>query len=379
MKQSSLFESASKEIRTKNAPLAYRMRPENMDEFVGQEHILGEGKLLRRLIETDTLGSIIFFGPPGTGKTTMANIIARITKSNFYTLNAIEAKKEDVKTIISEAKKNMEYYQQKTILFVDEIHRFNKAQQDVLLKDVEEGSISLIGSTTANPLYSLNSALVSRSRVFEFKPLSTMSMLKVIKKALVSEKGLLEMNVDINDEDMKLLVKRSDGDLRQVLNNLEFAVKSTIAENGKRLVTKEIIEEATAFKSLNYDENEHYDNISAFIKSMRASNPDQALHYMARMLKGGEDPLFIARRMVIFASEDIGLANPEALQLALSVYRACEVLGMPECRINLGHGTVYLAKSAKSRESYEATESAIKRVEELPNNPVPDSLRNYRI
>lgn len=378
--EDNLFNINKREQRMNNAPLAFRMRPTTLDDFAGQDSLLSKGKLLRRLIEADNFQSLIFFGPPGIGKTTLANVIANTTKSNFVPLNAVEAKTTDLREVIVNAKNNWDYYSQKTILFVDEIHRFNKSQQDVLLKDVEEGTIQLIGATTANPLYSLNSALVSRSRLFEFKPLSLKDMLVVLNRALHSAQGLGNNKINITQDHLKLLVKRSDGDLRQVLNNLELAVKSSAVDStGAINISDETILEISANKILAYDENEHYDNISAFIKSMRASKEDEALHYLCRMLKGGEDLLFIARRMIIFASEDIGLANPEALQLALSVYRACEVIGMPECRINLYHGVTYLSRSSKDRLVYEKGEQAMQRVEQLPNNPVPEHLRNYKI
>ncbi|MDD5456704.1 MAG: replication-associated recombination protein A [Candidatus Margulisbacteria bacterium] len=375
-----LFAAAARDKHFEQAPLAYRMRPKTMEDFVGQEHLLGEGKLLKRIIDADKIQSLIFFGPPGIGKTTLAQIIAEKTSANFIRLSAVEAKTADVREVIEEAKKNWNYYHKKTILFVDEIHRFNKAQQDLLLKDIEEGNISFIGATTANPLYSLNSALVSRSRIFEFKPLQMSEMLKMLKKALKDTRGLGDKKVKITDENLKLLVKKSDGDLRQVLNNLELAVNSTLPDSkGIINITEDIITEVVSQKIVAYDENEHYDLISAFIKSMRASKEDDALHYLARMLKSGEDPLFIARRMVVFASEDVGLADAQALQIATSVFRACEVIGLPEARINLEHGVVYLSRAAKSREAYTKGEEAMRRVEDKPNNPVPDHLKNWKI
>ena len=364
-----------------SAPLAYRIRPRILEEFVGQVHILGKGKPLSRLIETDQIHSLVFFGPPGTGKTTLAELIAKKTKSNFVRLNAIEAKVSDVREVIEQAKQKRDLYGEKTILFVDEIHRFNKSQQDVLLKDIERGTISFIGATTANPLYSLNSALVSRSRLFEFNPLLTHEMMPVLERALRdAERGLGRYAVKASKEVLQQLLRKSDGDLRQVLSNLETAVFSAIPDkDGKITITEEIVTEVTRLKPVAFDSNEHYDLISAFIKSMRASKPDDAMHYLARMIKAGEDILFIARRMIIFASEDVGLADSAALNLALSTYKSCEVIGMPEARIMLGHCAMYLANAPKDRTSYEAINAALKRVEELPNAPVPEHLRNWSV
>ena len=380
MQAPDLFAAANAEKKFFSAPLAHRMRPSSLDDFAGQEHLLAKGKLLRRLIESDQIQSVIFFGPPGTGKTTLARIIASQTKSRFVPLNAVEAKTSDVRAVIEEAKKSWDYYQEKTILFVDEIHRFNKSQQDIMLKDIEEWTIHLIGATTANPLYSLNAVLVSRSRLFEFKPLSTESMVAVAKRALTHPNGFASLKISITDEQLFQLVNAIDGDLRQVLTSLEIAVRSTLPDaSGGLEITSETIIEATANKASAYDENEHYDTISAFIKSMRASLEHDALHYFARMLAAGEDPLFIARRMVVFASEDVGLADPIALQVALSAYRAVETIGLPEARINLGHTVVYLSRAPKSRVAYELTEAALKAVRETPNLPIPNHLRNYKI
>jgi len=379
MQTSDLFSQASEEYKKENAPLAYRMRPKNLSEFAGQKHILDNGKLLRRLIETDRIQSCIFFGQPGTGKTSLAHIIAETTHSVFFRLNAVEANTSDVREIIEEAKKQRDYYQKKSILFIDEIHRFNKAQQDRLLKDVEEGTISLIGATTVNPIYGLNSALVSRSRLFEFKPLSVVDILPVIHRALKTDVGLGKKNISVQDHSLKLLVTKCEGDLRQVLNNLELAALSTLPDStGLITITDDIISEVTSAKVMPYDENDHYDLISAFIKSMRASKENDALYYLARMIKAGEDPLFLARRMVIFASEDVGLADSNALSVAINVFRACEVIGFPEAQINMSHGVIYLCRAPKNRDAYEKIKETMKRVEDLPNNPVPEHLRNWK-
>jgi len=374
-----LFSQVSDQHKRENAPLAHRMRPKKLAEFVGQKHILATGKLLRRLIETDRIQSCIFFGQPGTGKTSLAHIIAETTDSIFFRLNAVEAKTADVREVIEEAKKQRDYYQKKSILFIDEIHRFNKAQQDRLLKDVEEGTISLIGATTVNPLYGLNSALISRSRLFEFKPLLVSEIIPVLQRALKADIDLSKKNVNVSDSTLKVLVKNCEGDLRQVLNNFELAVLSTVPDkNGYINITDEVVLEISTTKVMAYDDNDHYDLISAFIKSMRASKEDDAMYYLARMIKGGEDPLFLARRMVIFASEDVGIADSNALTVANNVFRACETIGFPEAQINMGHGVVYLSRAPKNKEAYLKIKDMMKRVEDLPNNPVPEHLRNWK-
>lgn len=358
-------------------PLAYRMRPKTLNDFVGQEEIVGEGRLLRKLVEADRIGSLLFFGPPGTGKTTLAMIIANQTKSNFVILNAVESKVSDIRRVMEEAQKEFDYYQRRTILFVDEIHRFNKSQQDVLLKDLESGTVQFIGATTANPIYSLNSALVSRSRLFEFKPLAYQDIKKAVFGALKEDKILNQKTVKIENDVLKKLIFSSDGDLRQVYTNLEILITSNNDNN--ITITDSDIEELIQHKVVHYDENEHYDLVSAFIKSMRAGKEDDAMHYLARMLVGGEDPRFIARRMMIFASEDVGLADPIALHIATDTYKATEVLGMPEVRINLGHACCYLARAPKNRDAYNKINEAMDRVQKLPNNPVPEGLRNWKI
>lgn len=360
-------------------PLAYRMSPISLEDFVGQEHIVGEGKLLRKLISVDRLGSLIFFGPPGTGKTSLAKIIANTTESRFIDLNAVEAKVSDVRLVIDEAKKEYSYYRKKTILFVDEIHRFNKSQQDVLLKDLESGVVQFIGATTANPLYTLNSALVSRSKLFEFKPLEYIDIKRALNRAMSDDKVLKQLKIEINNDVLRKFVYSFDGDLRQVLNNFELLVLSKQSEDGHVVVNEEDVSQVIMHKMLSYDDNEHYDLISAFIKSMRASKEDDALYYLSRMLLSGEDPRFIARRMIIFASEDIGLADDKALQLAISVYKATEIIGMPEVEINLTHVCCYLSRAMKSRESYEKGKQIKQRVIDKPNDRIPDHLRNWKL
>ncbi len=378
MLQPDLFSHASASFRFNNAPLAYRMRPKKLDDVVGQQHFLGKNKVLQRIIEADQIMSLLFFGPPGCGKTTLAEIIANLTQAIFVSLNAVEAKVGDVRDVIAKAEDNLKFYHKKTILFVDEIHRFNKAQQDVLLKDIEKGTLRLIGATTANPLYSLNAALVSRSRLFEFKPLSEHDMLTLLHRAIIAENGLASFHVEISDDLLRLFVRNSDGDVRQVFNNLELAVLSTLKNSdGSVVITSEIVKEVLSAKVLAFDANEHYDLISAFIKSMRASNEKDALYYLARMIKSGEDPLFIARRMVIFSSEDIGLADSQSMRVANEVYRACETIGMPEARIILSHGVIYLCRAEKNRDAYNAIELALQCVENMQNSPVPSALRNW--
>ena len=361
-------------------PLAFRLCPKSLNEFVGQDHIIGEGKLLSKIIDADRVGALIFFGPPGTGKTSLAKIIANRTESKFVELNAVESKVSDIRNVIEEAKKDFSYYRKKTILFVDEIHRFNKSQQDVLLKDLESGIIQFIGATTANPLYSLNSALVSRSKLFEFKPLTYMDIKKAVERAIKVDILLSNWEIRIDRDILKKFIFSCDGDLRQVLNNLELMVLSKKAEFGSIIeLNEEDINQVTLHKVLHYDENEHYDLISAFIKSMRAGNEDDAVYYLARMLLSGEDPRFIARRMIIFASEDVGLADPVALQIATDVYNAAEVIGMPEVEINLGHACCYLSRAPKSRESYMKIKESMQRVKDKPNDVVPGHLRNWKI
>ncbi|MFH1289715.1 MAG: replication-associated recombination protein A [Patescibacteria group bacterium] len=351
------------------APLAERIRPKTLNEFVGQEHLVGKGGVIRKLIEKDKLASMIFWGPPGSGKTTLANIIAKQTKSDFVFLSATISKLDDVRKTIGFAKQNLQAFNKKTILFIDEIHRFNKAQQDAFLPHVEDGSIILIGATTENPSFEVIGPLLSRCKVFVLNQLEEKELAKIFKK------GAKETNIKINPKALKLLLKFSNGDARIGLNAIEIA-KTINKENIP--VSETLIKQIFQKEYLRYDlgGEEHYNTISAFIKSMRASNPDAALYYLARMNSAGEDLKFIARRMVIFASEDIGMAQPTALVVANEVFEAVEKIGPPEAQINLAHGTVYLSLAKKDRSAYDAYFAALKDVKTHGNLPIPLSLRN---
>ncbi len=367
-------ESADK--RRLNAPLADRIRPQSLDEFVGQEHLVGPGKPLRVAIENDQIFSIIFWGPPGSGKTTLARITANETQSNFVQFSAVASGVADVRKVVAEAGERLKAYGQKTILFIDEIHRFNKAQQDAFLPHVEDGTIILIGATTENPSFEVIGPLLSRCRVYTLNRLIPDEIRLIVERALVDkERGLGNYNVAINDDALDFLVQASNGDARIALNAVEIAVNQSPANSKIDLKT---ISEVMEKKPLLYDRagEEHYNTISAFIKSMRGSDPDAALYYLARMLEAGEDPLFIARRMVIFASEDIGNADPQALPLVVSVFAACERIGPPECQINLAQGVTYLASAPKSNASYSALLQAQKDVKETLNEPIPLHIRN---
>ncbi|HEX8965724.1 MAG TPA: replication-associated recombination protein A [Patescibacteria group bacterium] len=355
--------------------LASRLRPMHLDEFVGQEHLVGKGKIIRKMIESDTLFPVILWGPPGVGKTTLAKIISQETKSDFYELSGVTAGKSDLLSIIEKAKENKKN-NKKTILFIDEIHRWNKAQQDALLPYVENDIVTLIGATTENPSFEVISALLSRSRVFVLKSLSLIDLQKLIERALTdTQKGLGRYKKSIKKDMQELLIALSGGDARIMLNALEMAVVSYKETE----ITKEIIEDVFQTKSAGiYDKNadEHYNIISAFIKSMRGSNVDASLYYLTRMLENGEDPKFIARRMIIFASEDIGLADRGALIQANAGFEAVQKIGMPEAQLILAHIVVYLAKAQKSRAVPNALSKAKDAVYEFPNAPVPLHLRN---
>lgn len=379
-----LFDHAAEMIGRTEMPLAARMRPRNLDEFIGQEHIVGQGKLLRRAIETDELRSAIFWGPPGCGKSSLASIIAQTTKSQFESFSAVTSGVADIRKIIEKARERRKLYGRKTILFVDEIHRFNKAQQDAFLPHVEDGTIVLIGATTENPYFEVNSPLISRSRIFRFEQLGDDQIERIIRHANEDEeRGLGSYKVEVTDEAMQFMVGIANGDARGVLNALELAALTVPPdESGMRPVTVEIAEEAIQQRALNYDKDgdNHYDVISAFIKSMRGSDPDAALYWLARMVSAGEDPRFIARRIVIQAAEDVGNADPMALVVATAAAHAVEYVGMPEAQIPLAQATVYLACAPKSNASYVGLNRALKDVAERRSQPVPLHLRdtNYR-
>lgn len=360
-------------------PLAYRMCPRTMDEYVGQEHILGEGKLLRRAIEADRITSIILHGPPGTGKTALARVIAAKTKAHFEWLNAATAGLDDLRKVI-QAARTRKARGTPTILFLDEIHRFNKLQQDALLPDVEEGNIILIAATVENPFFYVNSALLSRSQIFELKPLSKEDILKILHTTLRDkERGLDDVKIVIDEGALRHIANMSDGDARKAISALEIAALTTNPdEKGNVNITLEIAEESIQKKVVIYDKkgDQHYNTISAFIKSMRGSDPDAAIYYLAKMLYAGEDPRFIARRILICASEDVGDADPMALIIATSALRAVEFIGMPEARIPLAQATIYTARAPKSNACYRAIEAAMEDIKNEATMEVPDHLKD---
>jgi len=364
----------------KTAPLATRMRPRSLDEFVGQEHILAPGKLLRRAIEADRLPSVILSGPPGTGKTTLAHIIADITHAKFVRLSGVESNVAEMRRVIAGATNRTRTSGQNTILFIDEIHHFNKAQQDILLPDVESGNLRLIGATTYNPFFYVNSPLVSRSQVFQLEPLRVEELEELIDRALADkERGLGNYKVKIDKDARKHLAKLSDGDARKCLNALEIGVMTTPPDSkGVIHFTIAVAEESIQQKAIVYNRagDAHYDTISAFIKSMRASDEKGAMYWLAKMLHAGEDFRFIARRIVIFASEDVGLADPEALPLAIATQHAVEFVGLPEARIPLAHAVAYMCRAKKSREAYDALNEASEQVESEHTKRVPENLKN---
>ena len=373
MEQLSLF---SEEIN-RNAPLASRLRPETLDDYIGQQHLVGEGKVLRRMLDKDMISSMIFWGPPGVGKTTLARIIAHRTKASFIDFSAVTSGIKEIKDVMKQAE-NDRLAGLKTIVFVDEIHRFNKAQQDAFLPFVEKGSIILIGATTENPSFEINSALLSRCKVFVLQALTVQDMEKLLHHALADKRGLGNSMINIEERLIHAIAVFANGDARTALNTLEMAILNGEMSAEQITVTDEGLSQCITKKSLLYDKNgeEHYNLISALHKSMRNSDPDAAVYWMCRMLEGGEDPLYIARRLVRFASEDIGMADPQALQIAVAAYQACHFNGMPECDVNLTHAVVYLSMAPKSNALYVACEQAKKDIRELPAEPVPLQIRN---
>ena len=362
-----------------NKPLAFRMSPKTLEDYVGQEHILGKDKILYRTIKADRLSSIILWGPPGCGKTSLARVISNTTKYKFTKINAVTAGIGDIKKAIEAAKNTFLNPTGKCILFIDEIHRFNKLQQDALLPYVENGTVILIGATTENPYFEVNKALISRSMVFKLNPLTVENVYEILKKSLVSEEGLGSYKINIKDETLRKIAETSNGDVRTALNGLEVAVLSTqLDKNGVINITDEIAKECVQTRKAIFDKNgdSHYDNISAFIKSMRGSDPDATLFYLARAINAGEDPVFIARRMVIAAAEDVGMANPNALVVATSAMQAVTMIGMPESRIILADAAVYVATSPKSNAAYLGIDKALEDVATKDTGTIPMHIRN---
>ncbi len=372
-----LFSQQAGENNSK--PLAARMRPQTLDEFIGQEEIVGEGKLLRRAIEADRLQSVIFYGPPGTGKTTLARIIANTTEAEFESLNAVTSGVKDIREVINRARERQGMYSTETVLFIDEIHRFNKSQQDALLPAVEKGTVVLIGATTENPYFEVNSPLVSRSRIFKLNPLAEEEIKDILRWALENkERGLGNYDFEITEAAVEHLAQASDGDARQALNALELAVLTTPQQEGEKRIDLEVAEESIQQKAINYDKSgdQHYDVISAFIKSLRGSDPDAALYWLAKMIKAGEDPRFIARRMIVHAAEDVGNANPHALMVANAAARAVEYVGLPEARIPLAQAAIYIAAAPKSNAAVTGIDQALQAVEKETTSGVPPHLRD---
>lgn len=361
-------------------PLAYRMSPRTLDEFVGQEHIIGKGKLLYRMIQADRISSIILFGPPGTGKTSIARIIANTTRAPFYRLNAVTAGVKDIKQVVEDTQNTFMNPSGKSVLFIDEIHRFNKAQQDALLPFVEDGTVVLIGATTENPFFEVNKALISRSTVFMLEPLKKEDISRIINMALNDrERGLGDLPIRLDDDAREFLLESSGGDARIALNALELAVMTTnMDKDGQYHLTLDVMVDCVQKKPVRFDKSseQHYDNISAFIKSMRGSDPDAAVFYLARALYAGEDPEFLARRIMICASEDVGMANPNALLVAVAAAEAVRMVGMPEARIILSHAAIMVAASPKSNACYMAIDKALEDVENKYTGEVPMHLRN---
>ena len=363
-------------------PLAFRMRPKTLEEYVGQEHVIGPGKLLYRTIKADRLSSIILFGPPGCGKTSLAKVISETTKYKFYKINAVTAGVADIKRVVEETRNYMMNPTGKSILFIDEIHRFNKLQQDALLPYVENGTIILIGATTENPYFEVNKALISRSMVIKLNPLTEEDIYKILKNALERKDGLGEYSIKIDDSTLRKIADISNGDVRTALNGLEIAVLTTsMGSDGYIHITDEVIKNSIQNRKAIFDKNgdTHYDNISAFIKSMRGSDPDATLFYLARALNGGEDPVFLARRIVICATEDVGLADPQALVIATSAMQAVNMIGMPEARIILAEAAVYVANCKKSNATYLGINKALEDVANQDTGEIPMHIRNAPI
>lgn len=372
MEQMSLFDD-----REVYNPLASRLRPEDLDGFVGQEHLLGKGKLLRQLIEQDKIPSMIFWGPPGVGKTTLARIIANRTRASFVDFSAVTSGIKEIKEVMAQAERDR-HIGLRTLVFVDEIHRFNKAQQDAFLPYVEKGSIILIGATTENPSFEINAALLSRCKVFVLQALQTDDLVMLLHHALTSPLGLGDQRIGITEDMLRMIAQFANGDARTALNTLEMAVLNGEISAEETTVTAEVLEQCISRKSLLYDKNgeEHYNLISALHKSMRNSDPDAALYWLARMLEAGEDPLYVARRLIRFASEDIGMADSQALTLAVSAYQACHFNGMPECNVNLAHTVIYLSMAPKSNSAYAGYEHCKEDALHTLAEPVPLVIRN---
>ncbi|MCI5648012.1 MAG: replication-associated recombination protein A [Fusicatenibacter sp.] len=372
MEQLSLFDQKPLDM-----PLASRMRPETLEEFAGQKHLLGSGKILRQLIEQDRISSMIFWGPPGVGKTTLAGIIAKRTRASFVTFSAVTSGIKEIREVMAQAEKNR-HMQERMLVFVDEIHRFNKAQQDAFLPYVERGSIILIGATTENPSFEINAALLSRCKVFVLNALTEQDILQLLTGALKSRKGFGGMPVRIGEDLLMAIARFANGDARTAYNTLEMAVLNGVITAEGTVVTKEVLTQCTSRKSLLYDKKgeEHYNIISALHKSMRNSDPDAAIYWLARMLEAGEDPLYVARRLIRFASEDVGMADSRALDVAVNTYQACHFIGMPECSVNLSHCVTYLAMAPKSNALYLAYETAKTDAQKSISEPVPLQLRN---